>query len=366
MRIKICLLVLSHLMLLGLGFSASIGTVPGNLNLGTVERGSTYESEIYLTVSDFPQEDIRLNPAIGPMALIELNDEGNQNRYSISEEEFSEWVEFENLSFNSSTTETIQLEEGAVNADGKLILNLIVPRDAEPGHHYGKIELNPQIDTGGGGGTLNWGETQPRIQFRVPGNANRQISIDDIRGFRNSRNKAIIELLISNRGSVTTSVNTFEANILDSKRNQEAILTVGGGKLPPNGPNSSRWFDAVWTSSNKVPEGTYQIDGNANYITGSATAAGTFTLPGINKVEVRPEEDDAETQGTGGDFPLWFVIIVLSILGVLMWGFEIEPFWITTVLGILGTSAFIIISGVPNYVMAILFIVVAVVIYGGM
>lgn len=366
MEKKLILVSFAVILLSGSAIAASIGTVPGSIDLGQVERGETIEKEVYITVSDFPQDDVQLQPEISSSALIELREQDSA-RYATSEEDFDSWVNFQNTRFNTSTTETIELNGGDfVNADGVLEMTVSIPNDAEPGHHYGEVRLNPGVQTGEGGGTLNWGETRPNLHFRVSGNAERQISVGDVRAFRTDEDSAALEVLLSNRGTVTTTVQTFDVNILDSSRNNEATLTVSGGKLTPNGPNSSKWFDVVWHDSQGIDQGTYQIDGTANYMTGSATASGSFSLPGFDVVEVRPEDSPGSNNQEGGDgVPVWFVAIVLSIIGVLMWGFEIEPFWIVSILGILGISAFILLSGVPNFLLVVLLTVVGIIVYGG-
>jgi hypothetical protein len=49
-----------------------------------------------------------------------------------------------------------------------------------------------------------------------------------------------------------------------------------------------------------------------------------------------------------------------------MWGFDIEPFWIMLVIGVLAISALILLSGISNLLLLVLLIVVGIVIYGGM
>jgi hypothetical protein len=125
---------------------------------------------------------------------------------------------------------------------------------------------------------------------------------------------------------------------------------------------------SYWVEGGGIEEGTYQIDGNVNYMTGSATASGSFSLPGFDVVEVVPSDDGGEgsQEDGGGGLPVWLVVMVLALLGVLMWGFDIEPFWILVVVGVLGISAFILMSGLPNFLLAVLLIMVGIVIYGGM
>jgi hypothetical protein len=365
MQKKLVTLFFFTVVLSGLVSSAALGTVPGNIDFGTVEPGETVSTDLYLTVSDFPQDVIRLDPQISSTASLQLDDSGDPDRYAISQEDFSDWISLENSVVNVSSSREVQLENGAVNSDGRVTVVLEVPRDAEPGHHYGQLNLNPGVSTGSGGGSINWGETVPGIHFRVPGNAERQVSARDVRAFRRGQSSALVEVLLVNTGTVTVDTEGFTLDVLDAQGDVETTLPLSGTKLAPDGPNSSEWVQAYWDSGGQIGEGAYEVSGDVNYITGAATASGSFTLPGINRIEVRPEDPDDPSSG-GGGVPIWLVVILLSILGVLMWGFDIEPFWILTVLGVLGISAFILLSGISNMLIPVLLIVVGAIVYRGL
>jgi hypothetical protein len=358
------LLILAFLLALFSGFtaSASVGAVPGSIDFGTVESGESLEQEIYVTTT--VRDSFDLNPGFSSAGQNDIFDDSN--RYEVSEEDISDWVEVGTTTVNGSTVEEFQLDDGSfVNSNGDFQLTIDVPGDAEPGYHHGTIHLNPQLssDEQGQTASYNWGETVIAFRFRVEGNAERQLSVQDVRAFRQGEDSAVVELLVRNAGSLTVSTEGAGFDVYDQRRNQmTSLYATGGTKLAPG---ETKWLTASWNEDQEIDQGTYQVDGDVNYITGSAAASGSFSLPGINRVEVRPEDEEGDPE-TGDGVPLWFVIIVLSILGVLMWGFDIEPFWIVAILGVLGISAFILLSGVPNYILAILLIVVAVVIYGGM
>ena len=241
-----------------------------------------------------------------------------------------------------------------------------IPENAEPGYRYGNIRLNPQftdLEQEGSGARV---VTPTRIpySFRVAGEVERNIIAQDVRGFRLGEDRAAVEVLLRNQGTVTTSTEEFEMEVFDSNRNVETTLQASGTIL---GPGESQWVDASWTDRNGVEEGNYQIDGEVDYFTGSAYASGSFSLPDFDVVEVRPDDSPAvDNEDERESVPLWLVVMVLVILGVLMWSFGIEPFWILAIVGFIGISAFILMSGISNMLLVVLLIVVGIVVYGGL
>lgn len=363
MNSKLYFLVVSFLLVSANVSASSIGTVPGFLEFGEVEEGETISQEIYIT-STFDSE-LTLNPELTSGAGNAF-EEDEPARFETSEESIESWTSIDqNVIVSQNNSETITLEDGTnVVAEGKFTVEIDIPSDAEPGYHYGTIRLNPEFSSEEGvTGTRNWGEAVPYIRFKVKGNADRQVSVQDIRAFRRDQSIADIEVLLRNTGSVTVSTNYGDLDILSTNKENEGDFNIEGVTLEPG---ESQWVSGAWSENSKIEQGTFQVNGRVDYITGNAVASGSFSLPGINQVEVRPEEDSSDTSEEKDSVPIWFVTIVLVILGVLMWGFEIEPFWIVVVLGVLGISAFILLSGLPNFLLLILIVVVGIVIYGGL
>lgn len=357
---KLYLLSGIFVLMTSLGASASVGAAPGSIEFGEVSPGETIEQDIYVTTNF--QDSFQVDPSFSSARKSDIFDEST--RFETSEEDISDWIELDSTSINGNSSEQFQLDDGTyVNSNGEITLSIDVPSNAEPGYHHGTIRLNPELTSNeeGAPGSLNWGETAVPFRFKVEGDAQRQLSVMSVRGFRLGESKAAVEVLLRNSGTVTTSTEGFSFQVFDRRRNRLTSLYANGEILAPG---EEAWVDAIWNSDDQIEEGKFQIDGEVDYITGSTTASGGFSLPGINRVEVRPSEDE-ENEESGGGFPIWFVVIVLSILGVLMWGFDIEPFWIVAIVGVLGISAFILLSGVPNYLLAILLSVVGLIVYGG-
>lgn len=349
-------------MMSGFAYSASVGTAPGFMDFGEIEQGETYEHTVYIT-SNF-DSNFTVNPSFtNPRQSMVFND-ARDERYDTSEYGIDGWVYLEdNVLVEPEITNTRELMDGRfVNANGEFTLTVEIPYDAEPGYHYGRIRLNPEISTDDGGpGSLNLGETAPSFRFRVPGDAERQVTVQDVRGFRTDDDQASVEVLLRNTGTVTTSAQNFEADILNSRGESVETLTISGVKLAPG---ESEWTNARWTGEN-VDEGNYQLDGEVDYLTGQAYASGSFSLSDIVQVipEDSPEVEGEEEQET---VPLWLIFMVLALMAVLMWSFDIEPFWILAIVGFLAVAAFILMSGVSNILLVVLLMVMGIVVYGVM
>lgn len=361
MERKFTLLALTLTLISSSAFSASIGAAPGTIEFGEVEKGETITQEIYLTTTF--EDEFQVNPSFSSAGNQEMFE--GQNKFETSEEDITSWVELESAEVSSNRSKEFQLSDGSkVNSNGEFTMRVEIPRDAEPGYHHGMIRLNPSITSNeeGSPGALTWGETVVHFRFKVEGDAERLLTVQDVRGFRLQEDSAAVEVLLRNSGTVTTSTEGFSFDVYDQRRNQITSLYANGETLAPG---ESAWVAAQWNEEDRIEQGVYQIDGEVDYITGSATASGRFSLPDYNVVEVRPEDSPGSSEEEDS-LPMWLVLIVLLLLGVLMWGFDIQPFWILLVVGVLGISAVIFLTGVSNLLILILLIVVGIVAYGGM
>ncbi len=339
---------------------ASVGAVPGNLNFGEVEPGDTIEQDIYIRTNF--GNNFTVSPSVSSDRSSNIFD--IDRSYSISEQGSSEWITVEEGIVDPDQRRTVELDGGSsTSVSGEFPLTLEVPEDAEPGLHFGRIRLNADISgEEGGAGTINFGEAVIRYSMEVEGHADRDKVVQDVRGFRTSEDEASIEVLLSNTGTVTTSSQSFDIDVLDSRGENVETLRVSGLRLEPG---ETEWTNARWRGDN-VNEGTYQIDGEVDYLTGSAFASGSFSLDDIVQVvpEDSPTVDDEESERA--TVPLWLVFMVLALLGVLMWSFDIEPFWILAIVGGLAVASFILLSGVSNYLLVVLLMTVGIVVYGVM
>ena len=364
MRKRILFLGIVVLLFASLGASNSVGIVPGSIDFGEIEAGETIEQDVFVRTSGFSSE-YQIHPRVSNMRKSMLFSSSFEGYNEVSEQSHSDWFNIESVTVDPST-DIDNSEVPMTNpprVDGRFTVGLNVPSDAEPGYRRGRIRLNPDIEADGdGAGALTIGETRMSYEFNVPGEVERDINVQDVRGFRLGEDEASVELLLTNRGTVTTSTERFEVDILDQSGSSSATLRASGTILEPG---ESEWTNALWTGES-VDEGTYQIDGELDYLTGSAYASGSFSLSDI--VEVVPEdsptvEDEESERAT---VPLWLVFMVLALLGVLMWSFDIDPFWILAIVGGLAVAAFILLSGVSNYLLVVLLMTVGIVVYGVM
>ena len=357
------------LFLISSASAVSIGAVPSSLDLGKVEPGQTIEQNIYITVRG---TDSNQNFTIDPVA----NEIGNKRLFSgrfdnpeeISEQSATEWWDLQEATVSPNNKVEADLDQSNLpTLNGFTEATLRIPEDAEPGFRYGKINLNPLISEEGSGGRVSLvSPTSVSYSFYVSdGDPRRDIVAQDVRAFRLGEDRASVEVLLSNQGTVTASTQEFEIDVLDSGRSNEVTLEIDD--TPTLDPGESQWVDASWQNEQGIEQGTYQIDGEVNYFTGSAYASGSFALPGFDVVEVRPEDSPAvDSQDNRGGVPLWLVLMVIVLLGVLMWSFDIEPFWILAITGGLGIAAFILLSSVSNYLLILLIMVTAILAYGAM
>ena len=349
--------------------AVSIGTAPGSLDLGTVSPGSTVEQNVYIRASDVGQ-NFTVRPSANSISPRSLFSGGLENKDEISEQDGVEWWSFEETTVDPSTDlPPSEIEDSGVpNVQGATQFTLQIPRDAEPGYRYGHIRLNADLGSANGSGSGARIVTPTRLSynFRVAGEVRRNIVVDSsqTRAFRLGEDQAAVEVLLRNEGTVTTSTDNFQVDVLDATGATEATLTAGDAELEPG---EERYVEASWGSEDGIEEGAYQIDGEVDYLTGEATASGSFSLPGFDVVEVRPDDSPGSDEQDGrGGLPLWLVAMILVLLGVLMWSFGIDPFWILLIVGIFGISAFILMSGISNYLLILLLMVVGIVVYGGL
>ena len=346
--------------------SVSISTYPSYVEFEDVEKGQTYENQIFLGVDNLGDNatlDLEITPVTyGPNQLFS-NPNFEQER--ISEEVIGDWWSFDtNVTPESAS---FSPEGTSRRFEGVLNIELDVPDDADSGLRYGYLKISPAVNNTDIGGLAGAGVNTGRkmgYTVDIQGNVQRDIRVRRVRAFRLDENRAAVEVLLRNEGTVTTSTEDFQIEVLDSGRSEEAVLTASGVKIEPG---QSRWVEASWESEGEIEEGQYQINGQVDFLTGQAVASGSFTLPGFNVVEVRPDDspavDGEEQQDT---VPLWLVFMVLVIMAVLMWSFDIEPFWIMAIVGGLAISAFILLSGVSNYLLVVLLMAVGIVVYGVM
>jgi len=339
------LLILILIFNVGFAYSSSIGAVPGSVEFSNVEPGEEDQLEIYVTTN--VEEVFTVNPS-ARADFSSSSITGASQPESFSEQGSGDWFNVESATIDPNTSERVTLPDGSpANVDGGFELNLEVPEDAQPGIHMGHIRLNSDLEgDGSGAGSTVFGETRIRYLVNVEGHADRSIEVQDVRSFRLGEEEASVEVLLTNTGSVTASTESFEVDVYDSSRNEMVELTVGSARIAPG---DSEWVATTWADEDRIEGGSYELDGEVSYLTGSSYASGSFSLPDFDVVEVVPDDSPQTDEDERETVPMWLVFMVLAVLAVLMWSFNIEPFWILAIVGGLAVTSFILLSGVSNY-----------------
>lgn len=327
-RIKTFILGLAILLFAGFS-SGYVGTAPGMQDLGTLERGQSYESHFYI-LTDEP-EPFLIEPDFTPAHTNVLREEEKESYEFVpeeaSEENIASWVDFSRSSYrvDPSDVQLIRLDDGSVaRTSQRVTYSIDVPSDAEPGYHMGAVDLNPDFDpdTDGPTSLRTVGLTQLNFVFRVPGKAERDLDILDVNSKRVDEDEVRVDFLMENNGTVTTKVQSADTTIYDSVGNKSGEVIITGDKLAPG---ETRIVQTYWNSDD-IDVGEYRVEGTMSYITGSSYIDSSIDVP--DQIEIETTEEPEEES-----IPLWMVAMVLLLVGAVMYYFEISPFWIAVILG---------------------------------
>jgi hypothetical protein len=354
-------LILLVVTLTGMVSAEYVGVAPGVKDIGTVERGQTYEIKFYLVTN--VEDEFQVTPSYTrPNPSIYQADDNRRYDFepeNASQERIDDWVKFPRETFNvdPSTSKAVSLTGGGVaNAKGTINMYIEIPEDAEPGYHAGAVNINPDLSTSADGGAAvsTMGLSQFIFTFRVPGVAKRSLEIREVNALRNSEGGARIDYLVKNDGTTTVRLNRGNTYLYNQFGNQTGTLTYGGQYIKPG---DTKIIHNYWKDDN-LESGEYRIRGEMNYLTGQSFIDDTIDISEYVQIE-----STGSGEGEDQTMPWWLVVMVLVLIGVLMYFMEIDPLWILLVTGLLTLSAFILASGLPIYLIPILIIVALAVVY---
>jgi len=358
------LICLSVLLVLLSGFvaSSSVGAAPSIFELGEVEPGETIEKNIYVQTNF--QNEFVVNPSVntGPHDGHFSNE--NSLAHEISEADIDDWIETEeNVPVDPNDTQSYELSDGtSVNANAYFNFRLEVPGNAEPGYYFGRIRLNPEIESEeNGAGTTNWGETIPTFRFQVPGQAERSIEVTDVNGIRIGEEQVQLIMQLQNTGTVTTRMTGGNLSILDIDGFEIDELSMPPATLAPG---EVAEVDRNWDYED-LEGGNYEVDGLGDYRTGETYISGDFSVSSVIRDRQTIDQPEAEQDEEGFDIPFTLVIMILLILGTVLYFFEIDFLWTIVIVGFVGISAFIFFSTASNYLILILLGLILVTVYYG-
>lgn len=355
----VSLAVLSLLLILFAGLTmaqSQISTTPGFLDAGNLSEGDEIEMSFFITVD--AERNVTLDVEVGePMASRLWNGDIPVEQQEYSQQDISDWIDVpDQITVDPSN----EVDADFASGNYELRVGLEIPDDAEPGYHAAQLRFTPvntQTGEGYGAGTIT--SSVPEFMFRVPGDARREIDLTNLEAIRTGESQVQLLATFENTGTVTVDSRGGEANVVKNGK-EVGTVDIDGFTVSPG---ETAQVDATWSGEQG---GEYQLEGTVNYITGQAyigPPTGEFAITGAveDAVEIEDGTDNPE-QGEDSR-PLWIVIMLLVVLGAIMYSMEIDPFWIIMALGFLGVASAILLTGLPNWIFALLVLAAAVVIY---
>lgn len=346
-----------------MGSATSIGTAPGTQSIGELEPDNSYEIHFYVTTRGI-DSPFTIEPEFRSASTsdFERNYDGTGfNPDEASQQPKEDWIEFNQDTYNVNPNDE---NVASLDGGGSVVYNeqvsytIDVPDDAEPGYHRGAVNLNPDLSGDGAGAqsVLNIGLTQYNFYFEVPGYAERDLRIMDVRSVRTGDDSARFDFIVENNGTVTTQVQRSDTTIFNELGEEAGVVSTGGQLIEPG---QQEIISTYWTDQT-VDGGEYRVRGDMNYITGESIVDETINLS--DRIQVEETEDEEETTAVSS----WLILMVLVVLGALMYSFEIDPVIIAAVVGVIGISAFIISMGLPLYLVGVLAAITVALLYYGM
>lgn len=358
------LLLLLIIAMTGLVSAESIALSPPSHELGEIQRGSSQQVTVYVDATGY-DEPFRIDPSYQSPRISSIMREGSDiDRSRYSAQDISDWIQFEQETFRIDPNGTIKANGRTY--DGTITYTVNVPvSDSEPGYHGGSI--TPEVIKDDEGSSFNSassiGLAVYNFYFQVPGTAYRDVEYSP-RVMRTGPEELTIVNRLVNQGTVSTTVGEASFSVENMNGNFSTSRTVKAVDVPEGGSET----EVVTVNSPEVSAGNYRIEGTADFMTGQATASDSFSLSDI--VEVEPEQlEGGQESPTGGfdneSLPLWLVVMILIVVGVLMYSFGIDPVWILAAVGVLGISMYIFLTPVPNLLLVVLLVLSGALVYYG-
>ncbi len=287
----------------------SLGAAPGAMDIGELQPGKQYEVDFYLVTNSENDLVTSLSFLESRKTMFERNATGHYTFIpdEASEEDMKEWLSFLRnvVVVSNKKSFPVKFRDGTtVNANEKVTVVLNVPQDAEPGYHTFEAVLSPDVPvkTGGGAGVAMIGVTRPFFVFKIPGVAERKGTIDGMAGSRMG-NRAVVDVLFRNMGTVTVSAKISTLNVYDEMGNYVGTYNGGYIKVPPK---STGIVQVVWPDRDMDKQKTIKVEATVDYVTGQSVKEAMITIPkgGITaKAEMKAEE-----------FPWWIIILIIGLV----------------------------------------------------
>ena len=339
---------LTIISLASIGSAQTVSTTPGFLNAGELERGT--EAEMTFFVSAVAEQNITLDVQIEePISSRLWGDDIPVENQEYSQQDIRDWIDVpDQITVDPSNT----VRNDVASGNERLVVEMEVPEDAEPGFHAARIELEvTSTNNQQGFGTQIYPTSVPEFMFRVPGEATREIELSDLEAVRTGEDKVQLLATFQNTGTVTVESRGGTAEVVNSNGRSEGTITVPNFEVAPG---ESVEVDTTWSGSEG---GQYSLQGTANYITGEAYVGpptAQFAITGAIEEAVDVQDGSRQSEQVQNSTPLWIVIMVLVVLGAVMYSMDVDPFWIVVLLGLLAVGAAVVFTGLPNWLLVLL------------
>ena len=300
-------------------FGLGIGAAPGTINFGDVYRGKRYVGQSYILTTSKNKIVVSLRYAEPHMAwMVHPGARTDYNLSQASEEDISKWISFPQnpVLIDPSYKTYIRLANGeTIAANKKIAFYLNIPRNAEPGYHMGSISIDPQMSSELGTGVSTIGISRIVFTFKVPGRVERDFSIISIEARRSSANDVEFDILVKNKGTVTTSFRISEVKVFDSEGNIVTVISSGWSKLRPG---ETGIIPVYWHPKTNVAGKPFTVKAKISWNYGESSYTQDVRIP--EKIEIRKA-----SQSKCSAYPMWFVVATVIAVMVGVYYFDSMP-----------------------------------------
>jgi hypothetical protein len=331
----------------------SIGVSPSEANFGTVERGETVSTNVYLSVSGQETRFVT-RPEYSPVSTpfikdLELDTAPNYTHEEVSMEDWSAWLDFPRSEVVIDPSTTLSADGRAFQ--GRIPIRISVPQNAEPGWHIARLNINPRLAEGAEGtGVGVKAVVTPIVAVRVPGEVEREFELVSSRGIRTGTDEALVRINVRNTGTVTSNLRNTRFSVVSQSDGSTAQTNPTSGVTLS--PGEQQALEAYW-SAQDLPAGNYRAQAAVGYMTGSFFVDEQVQITDFIQENVNVESPEGNRTGSlgepGGD-ATWIILLVLVLLAVVLYSFDMDPTWIIAISSIMGLTFLALTGGLPIWV----------------
>ncbi len=344
-------------------YAFNVGVSPNNIHLGEVEAGETVELEIYVWSDADGAVIVDPEYRRGVGRYIHREDEMPFEVSGLSEQDTSEWVTWTEDEYEVDPETEVTADDGSTYEE-VMPFEIDIPSNAEPGYRLAFVDIDLETGAGGQGSQLGiYSVPVIPITYEVTGagTVDRSLDVNEVRSVRAGADVVRVDYLVENTGTVTTSLRDSDLSIMDDRGFERADDSLSRVRIAPGETEVvTRW----WRDDSEIEAGEYRVSGELDYMTGQSFFESTIDIGDIIEIREGQEPDDPDDPSQGQP-PYFLILMVLLVLGVLMYSFEVDPLYIISFLGVIGISAFVVTSGLPVYLAGLVIIMTLILLYYG-